>query len=236
MILRLRYPIAAVEHINVSDKWFYVDKFDVHAPPPVVDKRTDAEKVERAERAREKAQKAAAKEAKEGKEGKESSKSSKAGKEEPKPAKEEPKPAKAAAPVPVNVPAKATEAPKPVAAKPVAAATPKAPAKVSAQDDDDDDEDPDTFESFLLCLICSCLLNSFSLFLSVDSIVSNGVLEWEETQLTEKIKALKGKAPEEITDRLQAVQIKMNILVLQVQSGKLSMEGNALTPLLCRTA
>ena len=32
--MRVRFPITSVEHVTVSEKWFYVDKFDASVPKP----------------------------------------------------------------------------------------------------------------------------------------------------------------------------------------------------------
>jgi hypothetical protein len=61
----------------------------------------------------------------------------------------------------------------------------------------------------------------------VDTIVSNNVLEWEQKTIKGKIEAYEAKkqpVPEELTDRLQQVEIKMSVLVLSVQTGQLTVE------------
>ena len=137
IIIRLRYPIASVEHVNVTEKWFYVDHFQT-APDPAPKEKSSKDKGDKGEKA-EKAEKAAAKEAKA------AAKATKEAAEEPKaapkaakePAKEAPK----EAPKPVAKPKEEPKAvPKP-AAQP--AAVKPAVAAAPAAADDDDDEDPD---------------------------------------------------------------------------------------------
>jgi hypothetical protein len=58
--------------------------------------------------------------------------------------------------------------------------------------------------------------------------VSNNVLEFEERRVSAEIEAQskrKATVPEELTDRKQQLEIKMQLLVLQVQTGKLTMES-----------
>ena len=65
-------------------------------------------------------------------------------------------------------------------------------------------------------------------FESVDLIVSNNVLEAELDQVTRQIaqyQVKKAKVPEDLTDRKQQLEIKMQLLVLQVQMGKLTMDA-----------
>ena len=62
----------------------------------------------------------------------------------------------------------------------------------------------------------------------MDTIVSNNVLEYELNLVTQTMAALQAKkqaVPEDLVDRKQQLDIKMQLLVLQVQSGKLTMEG-----------
>lgn len=64
---------------------------------------------------------------------------------------------------------------------------------------------------------------------SVDSIVSNMVLEYEINLATNALagnsnKQLSAQAREDLIDRKQALEIKMNMLVIQVQTGMLDME------------
>lgn len=54
------------------------------------------------------------------------------------------------------------------------------------------------------------------------------VLEGEIQAVDAKISAFKTKkltVPDELVDRKQALEIKMNMLILQVQTGSLTMEG-----------
>lgn len=60
------------------------------------------------------------------------------------------------------------------------------------------------------------------LLYSVDSIVSNMVLEHELAVVNAALS--KSKAKEDFMDRKQALEIKMNMLVIQVQTGMLDME------------
>jgi hypothetical protein len=61
----------------------------------------------------------------------------------------------------------------------------------------------------------------------VNRLFSNDVLEWEKLRVTKLIaaaKAAKKPIPEDLPDRLQVVDMKMSMLVVQVQTGKLSPE------------
>jgi hypothetical protein len=62
----------------------------------------------------------------------------------------------------------------------------------------------------------------------MDLIASNNVLEYElkmaDQQITQH-KVKKGSVPDDLMDKKQQIEIKMQLLVLQVQSGKLTMEG-----------
>lgn len=54
------------------------------------------------------------------------------------------------------------------------------------------------------------------------------MLEGEIQAVDAKISAFKTKkltVPDELVDRKQALEIKMNMLILQVQTGSLTMEG-----------
>ncbi|OZJ02625.1 hypothetical protein BZG36_03831 [Bifiguratus adelaidae] len=65
-------------------------------------------------------------------------------------------------------------------------------------------------------------------FNSVDSLVSNMVLEHEVGLVDAQIAACTSKSlpvPEEIADRKQALDIKINLLVIQVQTGQLTMDA-----------
>ncbi|KAG2186195.1 hypothetical protein INT43_002633 [Umbelopsis isabellina] len=61
-------------------------------------------------------------------------------------------------------------------------------------------------------------------FKSVDSIVSNMVLENEIGLVNSAIAACHGTVPDDLMDQKQALEIKMNMLVIQVQTGLLTME------------
>ncbi|KAG9291380.1 hypothetical protein G9A89_003484 [Geosiphon pyriformis] len=63
---------------------------------------------------------------------------------------------------------------------------------------------------------------------NVDNIVSNLVLEHEINLANNLISSLKSQRkpiPEDLTDRKQALEIKMNLLIIQVQTGQLTMEN-----------
>eukprot|EP01135_Chromosphaera_perkinsii_P003775 Nk52_evm21s255 gene=Nk52_evmTU21s255 len=63
---------------------------------------------------------------------------------------------------------------------------------------------------------------------SIDDVVSNMVLEWEQEQVDKLIiqyKTQKKGVPEDVTDRKNQIDIKMTILIASVQSGTLTMEG-----------
>lgn len=62
---------------------------------------------------------------------------------------------------------------------------------------------------------------------SVDNLISNDVLEWETQNIKTKIaqlQATKKPVPEELSDRLQAVQLKSSMLTVQVETGQLQPE------------
>jgi hypothetical protein len=65
------------------------------------------------------------------------------------------------------------------------------------------------------------------IFDRVDLIVSNNVLEAEQAQLNQKIatEKVRGKISDELVDKQQQIQIRMQLLVIQVQSGQLTMEA-----------
>lgn len=114
-----------------------------------------------------------------------------------------------AAPAVVPAPAAA----KPKAAAPVAAAVPKstpAPAKkaAAAAATTDDELDIEEWES-------------------AENMVSNNVLEAEFTSVTKQIDTLQAQrkiVPDDLADRKNAIEIKMKLLMLSVQTGKLSLE------------
>eukprot|EP01113_Clastostelium_recurvatum_P018901 TRINITY_DN2227_c0_g1_i2.p1 TRINITY_DN2227_c0_g1~~TRINITY_DN2227_c0_g1_i2.p1 ORF type:complete len:785 (-),score=252.31 TRINITY_DN2227_c0_g1_i2:70-2169(-) len=93
--------------------------------------------------------------------------------------------------------------PKPVSTTSLKPAPAQSPPP-SSSSDDDDEGDPDQVD-----------------------IISNDVLEFEVGRLNNLIaqyKTQKKEVPEEIEDRKQALELKMNILVIQVQTGALSVE------------
>ncbi|KAJ2962085.1 hypothetical protein NQZ79_g2781 [Umbelopsis isabellina] len=59
---------------------------------------------------------------------------------------------------------------------------------------------------------------------NVDTIVSNMVLENEIGLVNSAIAACHGSVPDDLMDQKQALEIKMNMLVIQVQTGLLTME------------
>ncbi|RUS25235.1 hypothetical protein BC938DRAFT_472446 [Jimgerdemannia flammicorona] len=62
---------------------------------------------------------------------------------------------------------------------------------------------------------------------SVDNLVSNVVLEQELNTVNGQIAVLTARGqpiPDDLTDRKQAIDIKMNLLVIQVQTGQLTMD------------
>ena len=62
----------------------------------------------------------------------------------------------------------------------------------------------------------------------IDEVVSNMVLEMEQQQVEKQIlqyQRAKKVVPEELTDKKSQIDIKMTMLILQVQNGTLSMEG-----------
>eukprot|EP00163_Fabomonas_tropica_P009412 TRINITY_DN1921_c0_g2_i6.p1 TRINITY_DN1921_c0_g2~~TRINITY_DN1921_c0_g2_i6.p1 ORF type:complete len:897 (+),score=257.89 TRINITY_DN1921_c0_g2_i6:375-3065(+) len=63
--------------------------------------------------------------------------------------------------------------------------------------------------------------------LNVDLIVSNNVLEQESEALALKLgqMAAKGRIPDDLQDRKTAIDLKMQLLVIEVQTGKLTMPG-----------
>lgn len=65
---------------------------------------------------------------------------------------------------------------------------------------------------------------SFFLIHSVDSIVSNMVLEHEMSLVNAALTSPQSKNKDDLMDRKQALEIKMNMLVIQVQTGILDME------------
>ena len=54
--------------------------------------------------------------------------------------------------------------------------------------------------------------------------ISNDVLEFERDLLAAKISALKGQAPDELVDRKQAIELKLQILSVQASTGQLDQE------------
>eukprot|EP01105_Mastigella_eilhardi_P017114 TRINITY_DN3936_c0_g1_i3.p1 TRINITY_DN3936_c0_g1~~TRINITY_DN3936_c0_g1_i3.p1 ORF type:complete len:510 (-),score=180.18 TRINITY_DN3936_c0_g1_i3:64-1593(-) len=63
---------------------------------------------------------------------------------------------------------------------------------------------------------------------SLDRVVSNDVLEWEQDRVTRQLAAAKvaGKAlSEDMVVRKQDIEVKMQLLVIQVQTGKITPEG-----------
>lgn len=60
--------------------------------------------------------------------------------------------------------------------------------------------------------------------ISVDNIVSNDVLEYEIDAVNTQLAAQKAAPPESLIDRKQALELKMNLLVIRVQTGQLSPE------------
>lgn len=64
----------------------------------------------------------------------------------------------------------------------------------------------------------------FFLIHSVDSIVSNMVLEHEMSLVNAALTSPQSKNKDDLMDRKQALEIKMNMLVIQVQTGILDME------------
>lgn len=64
----------------------------------------------------------------------------------------------------------------------------------------------------------------FFLIHSVDSIVSNMVLEHEMSLVNAALASPQSKNKDDLMDRKQALEIKMNMLVIQVQTGILDME------------
>ena len=63
---------------------------------------------------------------------------------------------------------------------------------------------------------------------SPDHIVSNQVLEYEQAEIVAQItqfQASKKLVPDELQDKKNAYEIRMNMLVTMVQLGKLTMEG-----------
>lgn len=61
----------------------------------------------------------------------------------------------------------------------------------------------------------------------MDNLISNDVLEWEVQNVKTKIaqlQATKKPVPEELSDRLQAVQLKLSMLTVQVETGQLQPE------------
>lgn len=67
-------------------------------------------------------------------------------------------------------------------------------------------------------------LSNLTAFHSVDAIVSNMVLENEIGLINAAISACHGTVPDDLMDQKQALEIKMNMLVIQVQTGGLSIE------------
>lgn len=59
---------------------------------------------------------------------------------------------------------------------------------------------------------------------SVDSIVSNMVLEHEMSLINAALASPQSKNKDDLMDRKQALEIKMNMLIIQVQTGILDME------------
>jgi hypothetical protein len=63
---------------------------------------------------------------------------------------------------------------------------------------------------------------------SVDWLVSNGVLEWEQQRVNQQIlgfKKAKKEVPFDIDLRATQIQMKMDLLVIQIQQGRLTMES-----------
>jgi hypothetical protein len=67
-------------------------------------------------------------------------------------------------------------------------------------------------------------LTNTILSFSVDAIVSNMVLENEIGLVNSAISAYHGNVPDDLMDHKQALEIKMNMLVIQVQTGGLSID------------
>lgn len=67
-------------------------------------------------------------------------------------------------------------------------------------------------------------MSPFFLIHSVDSIVSNMVLEHEMSLVNAALTSPQSKNKDDLMDRKQALEIKMNMLVIQVQTGILDME------------
>jgi hypothetical protein len=59
----------------------------------------------------------------------------------------------------------------------------------------------------------------------VENLISNDVLEWELENINKKIASMNGTAPEDLTERKQAVEFKLSFLQVQVQTGQLSEEA-----------
>ncbi|KAI8903968.1 hypothetical protein EDD86DRAFT_195159 [Gorgonomyces haynaldii] len=62
-------------------------------------------------------------------------------------------------------------------------------------------------------------------FLNPDLIISNQVLEFEHQQVLQEIQQLKGKPSDDLMDKKQAYEFRMNLLVTLIQLGKLDMPG-----------
>jgi hypothetical protein len=65
--------------------------------------------------------------------------------------------------------------------------------------------------------------------------MSNNVLEHEQKVVNEAIAGFKARGatvPDDLTDRQQQIDIRISLLVLQVQTGKLTMEGISKTVML----
>src|SRR6266498_5477488 len=72
-----------------------------------------------------------------------------------------------------------------------------------------------------LLLICN------NIYFSVDILVSNLVIQHEVEAVNAQIATLEAQhkpVPDDLTDRKNALEIKQNLLVIQVQTGQLTMD------------
>lgn len=63
---------------------------------------------------------------------------------------------------------------------------------------------------------------------NINNLMSNNVLEWEAAEIDKEIAGLKAKrqeVPDELVARKQIVEVKMQGLVIGVQTGKITMEA-----------
>jgi hypothetical protein len=68
----------------------------------------------------------------------------------------------------------------------------------------------------------------FIYWYSIDRIKSNAVLEYEQQKIEKEIETLKQankNVPEDLLDRLAQVKLKLNLLMLQIQTGQLTIES-----------